>query len=55
VGCILLLAFVGHVAVWLDVAVGALGCYGSYSLYRVGVRFESRWDQLIREKSDAPP
>jgi hypothetical protein len=49
--CILLLALVGHVFVWVDIAAGALGCYGSYSLYRIGVRWERRWDELIRDRS----
>jgi hypothetical protein len=40
----------GSVDLWLAVAATALAVYGSAAAYRIGVRWEQRWDELIRTK-----
>ena len=47
-------------ASWVIVVAILLLVYGSIASYRLGVRWERRWDDLIREKSapgdhDPPP
>jgi hypothetical protein len=41
----------GHGPSWVVLVAIALITYGSISSYRLGVRWERRWDELIRAKS----
>jgi hypothetical protein len=38
------------VSPWLPLAVIAMGSYGAITAYRIGVRWEQRWQELIRRE-----
>jgi hypothetical protein len=44
----------GSSALWVPVAVLALGAYGAINAYRLGRRFERRWEELIATKRSQP-